>query len=132
MATRQEWLDGLAQYCEVAVDYRTQGKGSKVYKIQAIVATAKYPRAFLVNGMRFSPSGEFIGEDDREMWPGPCCLEDPDSKRFASELSTPRQVSERWHASQTLQRLTVCLDNIPTEKLLAMVRAFNPDYRPEW
>ena len=133
MTTRQEWLDGLTVGSEVAVDFRTQGKGCKVYRVQEITETEKYSRVFAAGGMRFSPGGEYVYDDGVERRPACCCLEDPDSvARGWGEQPTRRQVSERWHIEQTFVTLAACHENLSTEHMLAMVRAFNPDYKPEW
>jgi hypothetical protein len=131
--TRQEWLDSLLVGADVALDYRSVGRGCKIYKVQEIVPFAKHPRAFVVNRRRFTANGELICDDDVVRWPGECCLENPDSKCLGwGEQPTRRQNSERWHVLDTLRKLEPSLNGFSTEKLIEMVRVFCPGYKPEW
>lgn len=129
---RQKWLNSLVVNDEVALDFRTQGRGCKVYRIQEIVSTKKYSRAFRVNGSIFSPAGEHIPDDGHESWPSSCCLENPDILDIHCGSQTRRQGSERWHAIVTLTSLVKCLEHVPTDKIVAMIRGFNPKYEPRW
>ena len=134
MSSRQTFLDMRVVGDEVAVDFRTQGKGCKVFKILEIVSTPKHPRLFvLTSGLRFSADGQYAGKSDDEFltWPGPCCLEDPDSgELFWKTDLTRRQESERWHARETLDRLVRA--NLSAEQVIAMIKVVCPDYKPDW
>lgn len=131
--TRQEYLDGLRMGDEVAVDYHTGGRGCKVFRVQAISQSTSQPRTFVVHGISFSRRGEHVDDSGVDTWPGPCCLEDPDGEVLGrGPQLTRRQSSERWHAAETLRKLAACLDDLPTDKLVAMVRAVLPGYEPRW
>lgn len=115
------------------MDFRSQGRGCKVFLVDEIISTTKYERAFLVRGMRFSPSGEYIDENDVERWPGPCCLEDPDSEALGwGPQLTRRQGSERWHAIEAFGRLVADGSRLSTQQLIDMVRIADQDYKPTW
>jgi hypothetical protein len=129
--TRQEFLDNLKVGDEVSVDYRASGRGCKTFKLQELIRTKKYDRAFLVHGMRFSPTGGLILDDDTEMWPSSCCLEDPDSDNLGwGPQPKRRDVSRRLRAL----RFFASLDkkSLTTDELVAMIRVKFPDYVPDW
>ena len=129
---RQDFLDSLKVGDEVSGDYRASGRPCKTYRVQEIIQTSKYGRAFLVNRMRFSPAGGFISDNnDLETWPGPCCLEDPDSESLGwGSQPTRREVSRRQHALTIFAALST--KSLTTDQLVSMIKIKFPDYVPEW